>query len=40
VPGDYDGDSRTDIALFDRQEAIWYILLSSTGQLRTIQFGW
>jgi hypothetical protein len=39
VPGDYDGDGRTDLAVLDPKQFIWYILLSSTGQLRTIPFG-
>jgi hypothetical protein len=40
ILGDYDGDGRADIAVRDPQTSTWYILESSTGQLRTMQFGW
>jgi hypothetical protein len=40
LPGDYDGDGKTDLALRDRHSSTWYILESRTGQLRTVQFGW
>jgi hypothetical protein len=37
VPGDYDGDGRTDTAVF--RNGFWYILNSSNGNLVAYQFG-
>jgi hypothetical protein len=39
VPGDYDGDGRTDLAVFRTTTAEWFILRSSDGVLRQVTFG-
>jgi len=36
---DFDGDGKTDIALFRPQEGIWYLLLSSNNTFRAHRFG-
>ena len=38
VPGDYDGDGRTEPAVFDRKAAAWSIA-DHTGGIRTVKFG-
>ncbi|HQU84655.1 MAG TPA: VCBS repeat-containing protein [Pyrinomonadaceae bacterium] len=38
VPGDYDGDGKTDAAVF-RNDGNWYVLQSSTGSLYALGFG-
>jgi uncharacterized delta-60 repeat protein len=39
VGGDYDGDGRTDYAVFRAGEFSWYINLSSNGGFRAVSFG-
>ena len=31
VPGDHDGDGRTDIVLYRPSSGVWYLLLSTDG---------
>jgi len=41
VPGDWDGDGRSDLAVWRRSSGVWYLLMSSTGYAGylTVQWG-
>jgi len=38
VPGDYDGDGKTDVAVWRPADGNWYIISSGTGV--PVQFHW
>jgi hypothetical protein len=39
VPGDYDGDAKTDLAVFRQSDTYWYFLKSSNSSFEARQFG-
>jgi hypothetical protein len=39
VPGDYDGDGKTDVAIFRPPTGEWFIINSNTFTARVVTFG-
>jgi hypothetical protein len=39
-PGDYDGDGKSDLAMYRPSHGSWYILLSGTGYATYVSYHW
>ena len=40
VPGDYDGDGKTDMCSWRPGDGFWYIINSKDGSITATQWGW